>query len=799
MNTLLKANLRTYARRYLATGLAVAISMAFVFACLAMTQSLQKALTKTADREFQGVAAVATPAGTIDLQQAAKKLHPTPGIGRAQATVYGFLQVRANGEDTTVQVAAEQAEPFFHLDADKGKRPGEGEIVLTSQAAKSLHVKVGQTIRARSTIERGEFFPLKVSGLVEQGGMSSARSVMTEATMDKMGASMAVNLKVAGQNKNPSKADQQKAKEIVKHVLGKDAKVQTGAEAKTEMLTQMRIGGAVMMAVLLTFPAIALVVAFIVVSTTFKVVYQQRRRELALLRAVGATGRQVRSLLRKETLLVGAVASAVGILLGLGLALVALKLGNIPLEGLSPLLFLGVFVLGTALTYLVGMRPAKQVASVPPLAALSQFSEEEGGTTRPKWGRIVFGVILTVVGAAGLGFGIHHGDELGFLIALAGGIPTFLGLILLVSAAMPKLTALVGVIAQSSIGKMARANATRNPARTAATGTAIVIGVTLITMMSVGATSMRASLEDTLNAARPIDMVVTSRSGVLQADQIAKLRQVGGVAKLQVENAAQARVGGQEVTAYGVADRSPVSRAKVSPFSPDSGQVAAGLPAGATQVCVGQNCKHVQVKENRRLQPGSVDIASGTLRQLAPDAKPMRAVIRLEDNANIERAAKDITQISESFEIGGGANERAFYSKMINGALAVVAGLLAVSVLVALVGVANTLSLSVAERTRENGLLRALGLLRKQMRRMLLWEAALIAITGSLVGILLGIGFGIAGIYALPLEVDRVIVVMPWAYIAAAVLITLLAAALASWLPGRKAAKVPPVRALAAD
>ena len=191
--------------------------------------------------------------------------------------------MRAGSENTTAFVAAEQKAPFFHREADEGKRPGEDEIMLTTQAAQTLHVKVGQTVKARSNIEGGDYFPLKVSGLIKQGAISNVRSVITEATMTKMNASMAANLKVAGQSKNPNKAEQQRVAKTVKQVLGKDVKVQTGSEARTTMLQQMRIGGAVMMAVLLTFPAIALVVAFIVVSTTFKVVYQQRRRELALL------------------------------------------------------------------------------------------------------------------------------------------------------------------------------------------------------------------------------------------------------------------------------------------------------------------------------------------------------------------------------------------------------------------------------------------------------------------------------------------------------------------------------------
>ena len=139
------------------------------------------------------------------------------------------------------------------------------------------------------------------------------------------------------------------------------------------------------------------------------------------------------------------------------------------------------------------------------------------------------------------------------------------------------------------------------------------------------------------------------------------------------------------------------------------------------------------------------------------------------------------------------------YTSMINMVLLVIVGLLAVSVLVALVGVTNTLSLSVIERTRENGLLRALGLSRRQMQRMLALEAIYVALTSAIVGVVLGVFFGWAGVLALPVDVERIIVIIPWLQILGVMAVAILSAIVASWLPGRRAARTSPVEALATE
>ena len=196
---------------------------------------------------------------------------------------------------------------------------------------------------------------------------------------------------------------------------------------------------------------------------------------------------------------------------------------------------------------------------------------------------------------------------------------------------------------------------------------------------------------------------------------------------------------------------------------------------------------------------GTYEISEANLLKLNPKAPVTDMIVKLKDGVSAASVQKDLAKIDSSLTVNGSALEREMYSKMIDQMLLIVVGLLGVSVLVALVGVANTLSLSVAERTRENGLLRALGLTKRQMKTMLALEAVFISVTGAIIGSALGIFFGAVGILALPLEGLTIFITIPWIQIAAVIGIAVLASLVASWLPGRRAAKVSPSAALASE
>ena len=198
-------------------------------------------------------------------------------------------------------------------------------------------------------------------------------------------------------------------------------------------------------------------------------------------------------------------------------------------------------------------------------------------------------------------------------------------------------------------------------------------------------------------------------------------------------------------------------------------------------------------------QADYVSISANALGKLDSSAGVSAIQVKLDDQASATEVQSALLSLNDQYSVNGTALERETYNRAINQVLLVVIGMLGISVLIALVGVTNTLSLSVAERTRENGLLRALGMTRRNIKTMLSVEAVCIALAGSTIGVILGIIFGIAGTYAMPLEDVTIAIAMPWGTLIAVVAVSVLAALIASWLPGRKAAKVSPVEALATE
>ena len=194
-----------------------------------------------------------------------------------------------------------------------------------------------------------------------------------------------------------------------------------------------------------------------------------------------------------------------------------------------------------------------------------------------------------------------------------------------------------------------------------------------------------------------------------------------------------------------------------------------------------------------------VIVSRSTLNSLSSTSTLSSVVLRMKDGTQSSDLQKAITKLDSHLTVGGAAFEREIYTKVINGMLLALLALLGVSVVVALVGVSNTLSLSVAERTRENGLLRALGLTRRQMKNLLALEALFMSITGAVVGTAFGILFGWVGLLSLPLRNVTPILTIPWWQLGAVLVIAILSALVSSWLPGRRAAKVSPSEALATE
>ncbi|HWK80745.1 MAG TPA: FtsX-like permease family protein, partial [Thermomicrobiales bacterium] len=359
---------------------------------------------------------------------------------------------------------------------------------------------------------------------------------------------------------------------------------------------------------------------------------------------------------------------------------------------------------------------------------------------------------------------------------------------------------------------LAAANSVRNPRRTTATAMALLVAVTLVTMMSVGAESSKSTLDEAIEARDPVDLVITAESAD-SALPAAVMRIAPGLpdiqrampvtmATLPVDGTLQTVLGvdpevarqisaapsqldgladGVAVVSSGTAEQQGIADGAVLTFADPAGDIS--LKASVTD-----------------LAGFDVLVTASDLARIAPDAPVQRLWIQFRDGANGREATgrvQDALSGYGQFWYQGGASAKANNARVLDTLLLVVTLLLGVAVVIALVGVGNTLSLSVIERTRESAILRAMGLTRGQMRRMLALEGMLIALVGAALGIVLGIAYGALGTLTLFGDTFGVALAVPWDRVGLIVLIGLLAGVLASVLPARTALKVSPVAALA--
>lgn len=446
---------------------------------------------------------------------------------------------------------------------------------------------------------------------------------------------------------------------------------------------------------------------------------------------------------------------------------------------------------------------------------------EAGAAARKKHTvRFIIGALIAVAGCGAVALA-WRSDSGGtkFLGAFGGSLLALLGALLVASVLLPALTRAFGSVFPGTLSAMARENTMRNPGRTSATGTAIIIGVTLVVTIIVGAASVRTTLTNAVNDARPFDLMATSTSGALTDDQQAAIAATNGVAAtvaqyaapgtLTTTSGAPAYASGEgtgaedeaqasSVMITGEPDYTGVTHSTVTQLGDNQVRVGDEALAGQTLRLCADTCVDLSATYDKNGSVGEAQVSERTLRSIATSLEREAIIIKMADGADAETVQAALLKDSQ-LSVNGSALERQTYTKIIDKLMLVLVGLLGVSVLVSLVGVANTLSLSVAERTRENGLLRALGLTRRQMKSLLALEALFLSMTGALIGVGMGVAFGWVGVMSLPIDGATPVLSVPWLQLVGVCVVAIVSALIASWLPGRRAAKVSPSEALATE
>lgn len=820
-----------HSRRFVAVGLAVMLAVAFLSTTLMVNASTSASLGASLGEAYKKADLVVVPNGDGLDQSALDAVTGTAGVGSTYGSQRIPASFTARGEEVVGLVRNLAPESLESAVLTEGTYPGTpSDIAIDATTAQRLGIKTGDTL-ALQAMDGPTTLSLQVTGLLRPSA-----DPFSAALPQLLALSPTVGTLAAGETSLDSiqltalpGTDAGQLKEAITSSMGatgqSGATVRTGDEQVTYQVASMTGGQDQLTGILLAFAAVALVVSGLVVSNTFAVLVAQRTRELALLRCLGAGRNQVRNSVLAEALVVGFVSSVLGVLAGTGLmaGLVSWAASQPDRQfatlAVPPSAIIAGLLAGVLLTVAAAYVPARAATAVAPLAALRPADDASLANTKGKL-RLVLGLVALIVGVPLLVIGAVQGQ---LVIGFGGGLLSFLGVLMCSTLFIPRLVSLVGKLAAPAgvPGRLAALNSVRNPGRTSVTAAALLIGVTLVTLMMTGAASSRTAFDQMLAKNYPVDLAVTlpspvppesaepATSGLTTAQRDA-VRAISGVSEAELlPIVGQLDVDGASTPVYAIPAASAATLLRDQSLAVEPGKIylpedSATGPATVKGSTATLDLEAV-VLEARGLPPF---ISMETAQPLLAGSTPAsgQAIWISFGGADQKLSGDDIRSIQSSVAqalgvpesaVGGAALERVTFNEIIDVLLLVVTALLAVAVVIALIGVANTLSLSVLERTRENSLLRALGLTRGQLRTMLALEAVLVAGVAALIGAALGSMYGWLGAMSALGSVATVAPSIPWLQLLAVLGVAVMAGLLASVVPARRAARLSPVEGLA--
>ena len=711
----------------------------------------------------------------------------------------------------------------------KGDYPsGPDQVALDVDAAEKGDFKVGDTVEL-ATPGRPPVMKAELTGLVEfgSGGLNGATlTVFDTAFMQERFYEGRDVFTTVSLNAAPGVSQKELAK-AAQTVLPKGVEARTGDAYVAENKKNLDEILGFLQTFLLVFAAVALIVGIFIIINTFSILVAQRSRELALLRAMGASRGQVNRSVLLEAIFVGLIGSTVGLGVGYLLALGLRWLFGVFGLDLSradfPMTWTAViwsYVIGVGVTAVAALIPARRASRIPPIAALRDDVALPEATLRR---RVLIGVGLVVVGAASIGFSLN-GDGNEALLGIGGGILLVLIGVTMMSAFLGQpVLHLFGAIYSrlfGMVGRLAAQNALRNPRRTGATASALMVGLALMTMMSIFGSSASASTDAAIGKSLTSQFIVSNVVGqpfsTDVADQISGLDGVSGVTQLrsafpELKGGGSAWTVAVDPKAFGLAFQVPTVAGSFSDLAPGTVAISENAAKGkgfkiGDTVTMKFQAKDIKLRvvalfPSNPAVPGDYVVTPDTLEQggLAPlDAMVM---VTKDPSAStdsvrkeIEGVVKDLPTVTVKDPEGFAAEQK----EQVNQFLYLIYGLLGLSVIIAILGVINTLSLSVIERTREVGLLRAVGVTRRQLRTMIRLESVVVAFLGGVLGTVLGVLFGATMVSALE-EDGLTELAIPWPLLGGFLLLAGFAGVLAAVVPARRAARLDVLKAIGTE
>ena len=776
--------------RSILTGLAIVLGVAMISGTYILTDTIDKAFTNVFNVSYRHTDAIisgeqfVSNANSIPTVPAAVlgRIRALPDVAAASGS-YLFDNVQlidrhgktiANGGAPSLGFGIDPSQPRFNpITLTSGHwAQGPGQVVIDTVTAANEHYKVGDAIAAKGDGAMKTYTVVglgKISGVSIGGATLAVFDVPTAASiLNKSGYD---DISVAAK---PGVSERRLAGEI-KSLLPPVAEVRTGSQQASHDAAEVTAGSQLVRYLLLAFGAIALFVGAFVIFNTITITIAQRTRELATLRTLGASRRQVLRSVMLESFVIGVGASVVGLFAGIGLAkglnAVFVALGvNLPQAGtvLAGRTIVVSLLVGTLVTLGAGLFPAIRATRVPPISAVREgavLPSSQHAHRRP----YIAGVVM-LLGLAVILQALFGTSGAGSVLQLlgAGTLLLFIGVAMVSSYVVSPLVSIVGRPARAlggTAGRLAVANSVRNTGRTAATAAALMIGLALIAFVATLGAGLRHSVSDALDKQVKADYVLTPSTRGSEFFPIQAATAVAGLPGVHVSDIRtdRANVLGTSTNVAGV-DPATIGRVYAFAWKRGSDRVLSHLDDGAI-VDSSYAAKH-HLAVGSRLE---IQASNGTTRQLTvaatyhpPQADPVLP------NVVISQATFDRTfprpQDSEAFlKVDGGSSgamtadlrralaaypdakvqTRAAWvttqSKSFEQVLDLFYVLLALSVIVSVFGMINTLVLAVFERTRELGMLRAIGMSRRQMRRMIRHESVVTALIGASLGLPLGV------------------------------------------------------------
>ena len=847
MTSVALRNLLARKLRTLLTSLAVVLGVMMVTGTYVLTDTIDQSFGKIFEQGNAGIDAVVTSKETVETEDGqepsfeAEILDTVKNVEGVEAADGGIFDTQVSildkdgepigGNGAPSFGASVVADRFDALSYPEGRKPAaEDEVVIDKQTADRAGYEVGDRIRVAGKEDATEYRLVGIATLGDVdsfGGASIALFTLDEVrrVTRKQGRFDQISVAAA-----PDVTSEELTRRL-KQELPASVEAETGVENTQSQKDDVGEFISILKTALLIFSGVSLFVAAFLIFNTFSITVAQRTREFSMLRTIGASRRQLVRSVVAEAAVIGLLASVLGLLAGIGFApainalFKALAI-DLPNQGtvVAPRTIVLAFVIGIGLTVLASLIPALRITRVAPVIGLREGVVLE--TPKSHRLRSALALGLSAIGVGAMLLGVFEVLNPGELWVGVGAAAVFLGVALLSPRLVGPMASLVGRPLErfrGVSGRLARENAVRNPGRTASTAAALMIGLALVSFVAIFASGLSASFTAAFEKTIKADLILSNNDGFsdISAGVTAAVADVDGVEVASPTRYAQANTAGEEGGSVTLIDTDTVGAVMTLDWKEGDDAVLTGLGKGdavidekwgrekglalgdgfTTQTASGQTLTYTVrgTFVDRGDFNGDYVASDVTAAAYGEPNSVQQVLLKLDDGADPGAVRKQIDTLTDdrypTVDPKDKEEFKDFISEQVNQLLGAVYALLALAVIVSLFGIVNTLALSIHERTRELGLIRAVGMSRRQVRRIIRYEAVITALIGAVLGSALGVLFAV--IMSRPLADQGFTLSIPVLTLLALVLLAMVAGVIAAIGPARRASRLDVLDALA--